>query len=78
MNPIRKKRHHPCTLSRKRTLGRSNTRAGEVGWAGLAGTYYFINPRHNLAAVAMSQYQGPDGAVLMETLRRGVYGALKE
>ncbi len=56
----------------------TNTRAGEVGWAGLAGTYYFINPRHNLAAVAMSQYQGPDGAVLMETLRRGVYSALKE
>ena len=34
----------------------TNTRAGEVGWAGLAGTYYFINPRHNVAAVAMSQY----------------------
>jgi CubicO group peptidase (beta-lactamase class C family) len=50
---------------------------GDAGWAGFTNTWFFIDRRHDVAAVVMSQYLGPDdGAPLITTLRRGVYEAL--
>lgn len=50
--------------------------AGEIFWGGLAGTGFFIHPRHEVSAVVMSQYLGPDGDDLALILRKGVYEAL--
>jgi CubicO group peptidase (beta-lactamase class C family) len=46
------------------------------GWAGLMNTVFFVDPGHDLAAVAMSQYLGPDADALGQTLHRGLYAAL--
>ena len=51
--------------------------AGDVAWAGLADTFFFIDPKKQLCAVAMSQYVGPDEEALGRALRHGVYGALR-
>jgi len=49
----------------------------DAGWGGLANTTYFLDPKEELAAVAMTQYLGPDEPTLALTLRNGVYGALQ-
>ena len=49
---------------------------GDAGWAGLANTHFFLDPKQELAAVAMSQYLGPDEPNLAVLLRKGVYAAL--
>ena len=38
--------------------------------------FWYREPDRDLAAVAMSQYLGDDEAILSQTLREGVYGAL--
>jgi CubicO group peptidase (beta-lactamase class C family) len=50
---------------------------GEAAWGGLANTTFFVDPQQELAAVALSQYVGPDGPALATTLREGVYRALE-
>ncbi len=50
--------------------------AGDVGWGGLANTHFFLDPKEELTAVAMSQYLGPEEPNLGILLRKGVYAAL--
>jgi CubicO group peptidase (beta-lactamase class C family)/predicted dinucleotide-binding enzyme len=51
--------------------------SGDAGWAGFTNTWFFIDPAKEIAAVAMTQYLGPDeGAPVITTLRQGVYDAL--
>ena len=47
---------------------------GECRWDGLANTTYFIDPEHDLVAVAMSQYLALDGRELELVLRTNLYG----
>ncbi len=49
---------------------------GDAAWGGLANTAFFIDPREQIAAVAMTQYLGRDEPALPLTLRNGVYGAI--
>jgi CubicO group peptidase (beta-lactamase class C family) len=49
---------------------------GDLTWGGLANTVYFLDPKENLGAVAMSQYLGPDQSELGYILRTGVHAAL--
>lgn len=49
---------------------------GDAAWGGLANTAYFIDPKQRLAAVALTQYLGPDEPTVPLVLRNGVYGAL--
>lgn len=50
---------------------------GDAGWAGFTNTWFFIDPKEKIAAVAMTQYLGPDDeAVVIKRLRTGVYEAL--
>jgi CubicO group peptidase (beta-lactamase class C family) len=49
---------------------------GDLAWGGLASTSYFIDPREQLVAVAMSQYAGPEVDEIGFVLREGVYAAL--
>ena len=51
--------------------------AGDAGWAGFTNTWFFVDPKNEIAAVAMSQLVGTDaGAPVLVTLRTGVYEAL--
>ncbi len=50
---------------------------GDAAWGGLANTAFFIDPKEQIAAVAMTQYLGPDEPALPLTLRNGVYGAIQ-
>jgi CubicO group peptidase (beta-lactamase class C family) len=49
---------------------------GDAAWGGLANTAYFLDPLQQVAAVALTQYLGPDEPALPLTLRNGVYGAI--
>ena len=51
---------------------------GDAAWGGLANTAYFIDPKEQIAAVAMTQYLGPDEPALPLVLRNGVYGAIEK
>ena len=46
---------------------------GECRWDGLANTTYFIDPEHDVVAVAMSQYLALDGRELELVLRTNLY-----
>jgi CubicO group peptidase (beta-lactamase class C family) len=51
--------------------------SGDAGWAGFTNTWFFIDPKTDVAGVAMTQYLGPDDdAVVISTLRKGIYDAL--
>ncbi len=41
-------------------LGQSNTLTGlgELGWAGAAGTYFWVDPAEQFTGVVMTQYLG--------------------
>ncbi len=47
-----------------------------AGWTGLMSTAFLIDPRRRLAAVAMSQYLGPDEAALSDILYEGIAAAV--
>jgi CubicO group peptidase (beta-lactamase class C family) len=49
---------------------------GDAAWGGLANTAYFVDPKEQIAAVAMTQYLGPDEPALPLVLRNGVYAAI--
>jgi CubicO group peptidase (beta-lactamase class C family) len=49
---------------------------GDAAWGGLANTAYFLDPKEQIAAVALTQYLGPDEPTLALTLRNGVYDAI--
>jgi CubicO group peptidase (beta-lactamase class C family) len=49
---------------------------GDAAWGGLANTAFFIDPKEQIAAVAMTQYLGRDEPTLPLVLRNGVYGAI--
>ena len=48
----------------------------DAAWGGLANTAFFIDPKEQIAAVAMTQYLGRDEPTLPLVLRNGVYGAI--
>ncbi|CAN5477616.1 serine hydrolase domain-containing protein [soil metagenome] len=48
----------------------------EATWGGLANTFFFVDTDHDLAAVAMTQYYGPDPDEFTRTFRDAVYGLL--
>ncbi|MBL8628750.1 MAG: beta-lactamase family protein [Rhodospirillaceae bacterium] len=50
---------------------------GDAAWGGLANTTYFIDPKQQIVAVALSQYLGDDAEALALTLRNGVYSAIQ-
>ena len=47
---------------------------GECRWDGLANTTYFIDPEHEIVAVAMSQFLAMDGRELELVIRDNLYG----
>jgi CubicO group peptidase (beta-lactamase class C family) len=49
----------------------------EASWGGLANTFFLVDTDHDLAAVAMTQYYGPDADMFTEIFRQGVYGLVK-
>ncbi len=49
---------------------------GERYWGGAVNTVFFFNLDLDIAAVAMSQYQGPNASEINSTFRDGVYGAV--
>jgi CubicO group peptidase (beta-lactamase class C family) len=51
---------------------------GDAAWGGLANTAFFLDPKEQIAAVAMTQYLGPDEPALPLVLRNGVYGAIQK
>lgn len=58
-------------------LGGSNGSVGEYGWDGLAGTYFFVDPKEELMLVYMQQIeQGADHS-LRRKMRQIIYGALE-
>lgn len=58
-------------------LGASNGSVGEYGWDGLAGTYFFVDPKEELMLVYMQQIeQGADNS-LRRKMRQIIYGALE-
>jgi CubicO group peptidase (beta-lactamase class C family) len=50
---------------------------GDAAWGGLANTAFFLDPHEQIAAVAMTQYLGPDEPALPLVLRNGVYAAVR-
>jgi CubicO group peptidase (beta-lactamase class C family) len=52
---------------------------GEYSWGGAAGTYFFNDPKEELAVVFMTQVLfAPDRIKLRRDLRTLVYGAMTE
>ena len=49
---------------------------GERYWGGAVNTVFFLNLDLGIAAVAMSQYQGPNASEINLTFRDGVYAAM--
>jgi CubicO group peptidase (beta-lactamase class C family) len=49
---------------------------GDAAWGGLANTAYFVDPKQRLAAVALTQYLGPDEPTVPLVLRNDVYAAI--
>lgn len=45
----------------------------EATWGGLANTFFLVDTQNDLAAVAMTQYFGPESDIFTETFRAGVY-----
>jgi CubicO group peptidase (beta-lactamase class C family) len=62
-----------------RDLGQamSLTVEGEFGWEGIAGTYFWVDPRNELVGVVMSQFLGTY-LPMREEMRAGVYAMLME
>ena len=52
---------------------------GEYSWGGAAGTYFFNDPKEDMAVVFMSQVlSAPDRVRLRRDIRTLVYGAMTE
>jgi CubicO group peptidase (beta-lactamase class C family) len=51
-------------------------RGGAAAWYGLMNTFFFVDRAAGIAAVAMSQYLGPDEFSVGNLFREGVYAAL--
>ena len=51
---------------------------GDATWAGFINTVFFLDPKTKIAAVAMSQYLGPDEPVMTQALRKGIYAAIEK
>ncbi len=54
----------------------TNGTAGEFGWDGWCGNYFFVDPRENLVMIYMVQRCGGSGPDYIRKLRNIVYGAL--
>src|SRR6516165_4631842 len=52
--------------------------AGEFMWAGYAGTYFWVDPKEELAVVYMSQAPSPIRAYYRKLVKQLVYGALTD
>jgi len=52
--------------------------AGEFMWAGYAGTYFWVDPKEEIAAVMMTQAPSPIRAYYRKLFKQLVYGALND
>lgn len=59
-------------------MGASNGSVGEYGWDGLAGTYFFIDPKEDLLFVYMQQIEQGGSPSLRRKMRQIIYGALED
>ncbi|MEH3148416.1 MAG: serine hydrolase [Methylobacterium frigidaeris] len=51
---------------------------GEFMWAGYAGTFFWIDPKEDLAVVMMTQAPGPSRAYYRREIKQLVYGAIAD
>lgn len=56
----------------------SNGSVGEYGWDGLAGTYFFIDPKEELTFVYMQQIEQGADQELRRKMRQIIYAALQD
>jgi CubicO group peptidase (beta-lactamase class C family) len=52
--------------------------AGEFTWAGYAGTYFWVDPKEEIAAVMMTQAPSPIRAYYRRLFRQLVYAAIAD
>jgi CubicO group peptidase (beta-lactamase class C family) len=50
--------------------------AGEFMWAGYAGTYFWVDPKEEIAALYMTQAPSPIRAYYRRLFKQLVYGAI--
>lgn len=55
----------------------SNGSIGEFGWDGLAGTYFFVDPKEDLILVYMQEIAGGFNNTLRRKIRSIVYGSIE-
>ncbi|SFS00774.1 serine hydrolase domain-containing protein [Anaeromicropila populeti] len=60
------------------SVAASNGSVGEYGWDGLAGTYFFVDPKEELVMVYMQQILQGGDVSLRRKMRQIIYGALSE
>ncbi len=51
---------------------------GEFMWAGYAGTFFWVDPKEDLAVVMMTQAPGPSRAYYRREIKQLVYGAIAD
>lgn len=51
---------------------------GEYMWAGAAGTFFWVDPKQNLAVVAMMQAPGPTRPSMRRLIKQMVYAAIEK
>ena len=59
--------------------GPNGRRPGSLSWAGLANTYYWVDPAERLCAVILTQmlpFADPDCLALAATFERAVYAEI--
>jgi CubicO group peptidase (beta-lactamase class C family) len=52
--------------------------AGEFMWAGYAGTFFWVDPKEELAVVLMTQMPGPSRAYYRREIKQLVYQAIAD
>jgi CubicO group peptidase (beta-lactamase class C family) len=65
-----------CRILMDPVKAATNGTAGEFGWDGWCGNYFFIDPKEKLIMIYMVQRCGGSGPDYMRKLRNIVYGAL--
>jgi CubicO group peptidase (beta-lactamase class C family) len=51
---------------------------GEFMWAGYAGTFFWVDPKEDMAVVMMTQAPGPSRAYYRREIKQLVYGAIAD
>jgi len=52
--------------------------AGEFTWGGYAGTYFWVDPKEELAGVYMTQAPGPMGPYYRRLVKQLIYAAITD